>query len=174
MIFPAKYKFFLFNHLIKTLQIIIFLSPLFLAGCNQLYMQKDNSLNTFLFRLSSTYAEPSLSNKWLVVLANYRGKEKVEMIDLRKRVIVPLPGINRLNSQPISVSVSENGETIALVQQRAGETELIIYRRKSGTSRRLELIPKGVPRRVSIDANGKILAVQVSRAGIWEVDLIRL
>ena len=32
----------------------------------------------------------------------------------------------------------------------------------------------GVPRSVSLDGSGRLLAVQVSRNGRWDVDLIRL
>jgi hypothetical protein len=39
---------------------------------------------------------------------------------------------------------------------------------------RLPLEPPGVPRAVSLNADGRRLAVQVSRGGRWEVDLIRL
>jgi hypothetical protein len=34
--------------------------------------------------------------------------------------------------------------------------------------------PAGVPRRVSLRADGGELAVEVSRDGLWQVDLVRL
>jgi hypothetical protein len=34
--------------------------------------------------------------------------------------------------------------------------------------------PAGVPRRVSLRADGRELAVEVSRDGRWQVDLIRI
>ena len=43
-----------------------------------------------------------------------------------------------------------------------------------GAVQRLPLEPPGVPRAVSLNADGRRLAVQVSRGGRWEVDLIRL
>ena len=96
------------------------------------------------------------------------------MIDIRSRTRVPLPGINRADSQPISVTLSANGERLAFIRQRADKTELLIYRRRLGTLQRIELTPKGIPRRVSLDGSGKILAVQVSREGRWDVDVIQL
>ena len=54
------------------------------------------------------------------------------------------------------------------------ETELLIYRRSVGTLQLIELIPKGVPRRVSLDSSGRVLEVQVSRDGRWDVEVIRL
>tara|TARA_Y100001968_G_C18984362_1_gene538379 strand:- start:38 stop:433 length:396 start_codon:yes stop_codon:yes gene_type:complete len=131
-------------------------------------------MNNVLFSPITSYSQPNYSGNWLVVLANQNGKEKLRLFDLRKRISIPLPGINRSDSKPISVSVSNNGNIVALIRQRSDQIELIIYRRQSGTSRRIEILPKGVPNRVSIDGSGKILAVQVSRGGIWEIDLIRL
>jgi len=49
-----------------------------------------------------------------------------------------------------------------------------LYRRNSETVQNLPLDPPGVPRSVSLDARGRQLAVQVSRNGRWDVDLIRL
>ena len=145
-----------------------------LGGCLRGEIRPMPSFNEILFQSTNTYREPSMGTQWLVTLANYQGKEKIEMIDLRMRKRVPLPGINRADSQPISVSVSANGDRVALVRQRDDQTELLIYRRRLGTLQRLELRPKGVPRRVSLDGSGKVLAVQVSREGRWDVDVIRL
>ena len=61
-----------------------------------------------------------------------------------------------------------------VVQQRDGRTELVLYRRNVGATQRLPLDPPGVPRSVSLDGAGRRLAVQVSRNGRWDVDLIRL
>ena len=69
--------------------------------------------------------------------------------------------------------MSANGERLALVRQRDDQTELLIYRRKVGSIERLQIIPKGIPRSVSLSANGRRVAVQVSREGRWDVDLMR-
>jgi hypothetical protein len=83
-------------------------------------------------------------------------------------------GTARADAQPISLSVSGDGERLALVRQRGDSTELMLYRRSVGILQRLELSPAGVPRAVSLDGRGRLLAVQVSRNGRWEVDLIQL
>jgi hypothetical protein len=36
------------------------------------------------------------------------------------------------------------------------------------------MLPAGVPRRLSLQADGRQLALEVSRAGVWQVDLINL
>ena len=155
-------------------RIYFFLPLLFLGGCLPGNIRSMPAFNEALFKFSSSYREPSLSNQWLVALTNSQGKDKIEMINIRSRTRVALPGINRADSQPISVSVSANGERLALIRQRADRTELFIYRRSVGTLQRIELNPKGIPRRVSLDSSGRVLAVQVSRDGRWDVEVIRL
>ena len=145
-----------------------------LSSCTQFQIRPMYSLNSSIFEASISYREPVLGDQWLVNLANRSGKEKIQLINMRSRSVVALPGINRSDSQPISISVSANGERIAFIRQRADQTELLLYRRNLGTLQRIDISPKGVPRRVSLDGSGKILAVQISRGGRWDVDIIRL
>jgi len=163
------------NHSLEVPIYLSFICLLFgLSGCIRSDMRPMHGFNNLLFRSSNSFREPSLGNQWLVALANYQGKDKIEMIDIQSRKRVPLPGINRADSQPISVSISANGERLALVRQRSDKTELLIYRRKVGSLQRIELNPKGIPRRVSLDSSGRVLAVQVSREGKWDIEVIRL
>ena len=74
----------------------------------------------------------------------------------------------------MSVSVSGNGKRIAFVRTREGRTELMLYRRDAAGLQRLPIEPSGVPREVSLDGEGRRLAVQVRRQGRWDVDVIRL
>ena len=145
-----------------------------LSGCLGTSIKPVNNLNRVLLRSSYSQREPSLGVRWIAMLVNQQGKDRIFLVDLRTQSIVPLPGLNRPDSQPISVSVSANGERLALVRQRDDQTELLVYRRKVGSLERLQISPKGIPRLVSLSANGKRLAVQVSREGRWDVDLIRL
>ena len=147
---------------------------LLLGGCSLTQIRPIRGFNESILQFSRSHSEPSLGREWLVSLVNSQGKDKIEMIHIPSRTKVPLPGINRADSQPISVSVSANGQKVALVRQRADKTEVLIYRRNLGTLQLIELIPRGIPRRVSLDNSGRILAVQVSRGGKWDVEVIRL
>ena len=115
-----------------------------------------------------------MGNRWLASIASRNGRERVELVDLRNGQPVPLPGLNQADAQPISISVSADGNRIALIRSRDGRTELMRYRRGVGILQRLPVEPAGVPREVSLDGSGRLLAVQVSRQGRWDVDLIRL
>ena len=153
---------------------ILGFTALGLIGCSSDQIKPINDLNGIFSQPTRSYREPGLGQKWLVALSNSNGKDRIVLINLTTRRNVLLPGINRPDAQPISVSVSANGQKLVFIRQRADKTELLLYRRKIGTVQRLDINPKGVPRRVSLDGSGRFLAVQVSREGRWDVDLIRL
>lgn len=115
---------------------------------------------------------PALSQNWLALIGGHGGRDQVLLIDLRTRLPVPLPGLNRADAQPLSVAVDGSGERLAVVRQLEGRTELVLYRRGVMSVERIAMQPAGVPRRVSLRADGRELAVEVSRDGLWQVDLI--
>ena len=156
----------------KPVALILF--SLLLLGCSGPRPRPITDLNGRLRQNVDSRREPSLSQRWLATLSQRGGRERVELIDLTNRVPMPLPGLNRADAQPISVSVSNDGERLAVVQQRGDRTEVVLYRRGVGTVQRLPIEPPGVPRAVSLSADGRRLAVQVSRGGRWDVDRIRL
>jgi hypothetical protein len=102
------------------------------------------------------------------------GREQVVLIDLRSRTPLPLPGLNRPDAQPLSVATDSRGDHLAVVRHRQGRTEVVLYRRNLASVEAIPLQPEGVPRRVSLDPEGRILTVEVSRNGLWQLDLITL
>ena len=118
--------------------------------------------------------EPSLSGRWLALIGQRGGRDQVMLVDLERGLPVPLLGLDRADAQPLAVAVDAAGERLALVRQRDSETELVLYRRALQTSERLPTLPAGVPRRLSLRADGRQLALEVSRGGVWQVDLISL
>ena len=156
------------------IRVALLCSLLLVTGCSSPRPTPRPDLNGLLRQSVNSRRDPSLGGRWLASLGQRNGRERVELIDLRSRSPVPLPGLNRADAQPISVSVSADGQRLAVVQQREDRTELVLYRRNVGATQRLPLDPPGVPRNVSLDGSGRRLAVQVSRNGRWDVDLIRL
>lgn len=125
--------------------------------------------------------DPALAGRWLAVihggagaLTGGDGRERVLLLDLERQQPVPLPGLNRPDAQPLSVSLAANGERLALVRHLEGRTELVLYRRPVQSLQPIPITPPGVPVRVQMRADGRELAVQVSRNGLWQVDLIQL
>jgi dipeptidyl aminopeptidase/acylaminoacyl peptidase len=146
---------------------------LLLVGC-QAGPRPLNRINQPLSRLGSSES-PSLAGGWLALIASRQaGRPQVQLIDVRRNAPVPLPGLNRADSLPLSVAVDQNGERLALVRQRDDRSELLLYRRSLQATQTLAIEPAGVPRRVSLSADGRVLAVEVSRNGLWQVDLLEL
>ena len=69
-------------------------------------MRPQPGLNSALRRSADSRRQPALGQRWLVSIANRNGRERIELVDLRTRQPVPLPGLNQAGSQPVSVSVS--------------------------------------------------------------------
>ena len=147
--------------------------PLLLAGCLGSSLRPLVGLNQRLGQLGSSQA-PAMGGTWLALIAGNQGRAQVQLIDLERGLPVPLPGLNRPDSQPLSVAVDQQGERLAVVRQRDGRTELLLHRRSLMASQTLPIEPAGVPRGVSLSADGRLLAVEVSRGGIWQVDLLEL
>jgi Tol biopolymer transport system component len=145
-----------------------------LNSCGRTTIRPMHNLSSRLADSAETRRDPSLGQGWLASISSRGGRERIDLINLRNGQPVPLPGLNRADAQPISISVSGDGERLALVRLRDGITEVMLYRRSLNSMQRLNLNPPGVPRTLSLDGRGNQLAVQVSRNGRWEVDLIQL
>ena len=151
--------------------------PLVLAltGCLGGVPVPESGLNRQLEQAGSN-RRPSLAGRWLALInaPPGDGRERVVLLDLERRLPVPLPGLNRPDAQPLSVSVDGSGERLALVRHLEGRTELVLYRRSLRSLQPIPIAPSGVPLAVQLRADGRELAVQLSRNGLWQVDLIRI
>jgi len=121
---------------------------------------------------AGTSRAPSLSGRWLALIAARGGRDQVLLVDVERGLPVPLPRLNRADAQPLSVAVNRDGSRLAVVQQLDGRTELVLYRRDLMAVEPIAMQPAGVPRRVSLRGDGHELAVEVSRGGLWQIDLI--
>ncbi|MFZ9751939.1 MAG: hypothetical protein ACO3B3_00070 [Cyanobium sp.] len=144
-----------------------------LAGCLGPMPQPLPGLNSRLEAIGSSRS-PSLAGRWLALIGGRDGREQVQLVDLERQLPVPLPGLNRPDAQPIAVSVEAAGDRLALVRHLEGRTELVLYRRGLMALETIAMQPPGVPRRVNLRADGRELAVEVSRGGVWQVDLIQV
>jgi hypothetical protein len=144
-----------------------------LSGCMGAMPTPMAALNRQL-AMAGTNRAPSLSGRWLAVITGRGGRDQVLLLDVAGNAPVPVPGLNRGDAQPISVGVDTSGERLALVRQLEGRTELVLYRRSLMSLQPIPMQPAGVPSQVTMRADGKELAVQVSREGLWQIDLIAL
>jgi hypothetical protein len=158
---------------IRSRLALLLLLPVSLAGCVPPQARPLLPINRRLEQ-SGSGREPALAGRWLALISGRGGREQVQLLDLDQGQPQALPGLNRADAQPLSVSVDARGERLALVRQLGGRTELLLYRRSKGLLQPLPMEPAGVPRRVQLRADGRQLAVEVSRNGLWQVDLLSL
>ena len=144
-----------------------------LSGCMGPMATPMAALNRQL-AMAGTNRAPSLSGRWLAVITGRGGLDQVLLLDVARNAPVPVPGLNRGDAQPLSVGVDASGERLALVRQLEGRTELVLYRRSLMSLQPIPMQPAGVPSQVTMRADGKEIAVQVSREGLWQIDLIAL
>ena len=149
------------------------LAPLLLSGCLGAMPVPMGALDRRLEAIGSSHS-PALSDRWLALIGGRGGREQVVLVDLERQMPVPLPGLNRPDAQPLAVAVDASGERLAVVRQLEGRTELVLYRRSLMALEPVAMEPAGVPRRISLRADGRELAVEVSRGGVWQVDLIQV
>lgn len=142
-----------------------------LAGCQAPAGRPLRGLERQL-ELAGSSRDPSLGHGLLALISGRGGREQVLLVDLQAGRPLPLPGLNRPDAQPLSVAIDQRGERLAVVRQRQGRTELVLYRRAFASLEPIAMQPEGVPRRVALDPQGRTLAVEVSRDGLWQVDLI--
>ena len=118
--------------------------------------------------------DPSLGLRWMALIQQRGGREQVQLLDLQRQLPVPVPGLNRPDALPISVSTDANGERLALVRQLGGRSEVVLYRRALQSLQLIPMASDSIPTQVSLRADGRQLAVQVSRNGLWQIDLVEL
>ena len=157
----------------QTISALLMALATTLMGCQSSLPRPMTGLNRQLAK-EGTARSPSLSGRWLALIASRGGRQRIVLVDVETQRPIPVPGLNRPDSQPLSVSVDQKGQRLAVVRQRQGRTELVVYRRDLMSVEPIPMAPAGVPRTVSLRADGRELAVQVSRGGGWQVDLIRI
>ncbi len=156
---------------------ILAINGLILISITSCSMERNRpimKINSYLRGYQNGHKKPSLSKNLLATLINREDRDIIHLIDIRNMKRIPMGALNTPNTEPISISLSANGERIALIRKRGITSQLILYQRKSGRIQEIELKQLGNPTKVSIGGKGKILAVEVTRQGKKEIDLIRL
>jgi hypothetical protein len=144
-----------------------------LAGCMGPMPVPRAGLNRQLEQAGG-HRDPALGLRWLALIQQQGGREQVQLLDLERQLPVPLPGLNRADALPISVSTDANGERLALVRQLEGRSEVVLYRRGLQSLQLIPMAAGSIPTQVTLRADGRQLAVQVSRNGLWQIDLVDL
>ncbi len=146
---------------------------LLVAGCLQNGARPLIGLNLQLAQ-SAQNRDPALGSDWLALIGGREGREQVRLVRLSQGAPVPLPGLNRPDARPVAVAVDHWGERLALIRELEGRSELVLYRRSLQSLEPIPIEPAGVPHRLAFSADGRVLAVEVGRGGLSQVDLLEL
>ncbi|GCE65605.1 biopolymer transporter [cyanobiont of Ornithocercus magnificus] len=158
----------------QSLMLLVSVLLFLLTSCRGQIVSSSNNIDSLIHHSNTNQRSPAMGQQMLATIANRDNHDEIELFDLRTNRNIALPNLNQTDVQPISVSIDADAERVAIVRQREGRAELVIYLRSLGSLQQLELNPPGVPRHVSLDATGQFLAVEVSRAGVWQTDLLHL
>ena len=126
-------------------------------------------------RLNSRFSEqsPNLSGRYIAFVSDRQGSQALYLFDLRDRRLIPLPGLDRLDSRfdggVSHPAVSENGNWIVFAASREGRSGIFLYRRNSRQVRSLVPSLRGEMRNPTISADGDRIAFEISRNGQWDI-----
>jgi hypothetical protein len=146
---------------------------LLLGGCLDNRARPLLGLNLQLAH-TAVNRDPALSSDWLALIGGREGREQVRLVRLSQGAPVPLPGLNRPDARPVAVAVDGWGERLALIRELEGRSELVLYRRSLQSLQLIPIEPAGVPHRLAFSADGRVLAVEVGRGGLSQVDVLEL
>ncbi|MEM8641138.1 MAG: biopolymer transporter [Cyanobacteria bacterium P01_G01_bin.54] len=119
-------------------------------------------------------AQPHLSydGRYLVFSSDRRAQRQVYLYDIRRRQLIPLPGLNapgRFVEQP---AMSADGRYIVYVSQQYGKPDIFVYDRQTLSTQALTRELKGEVRHPTISGNGRIIAFESNRSGQWDIEII--
>nr|WP_272129001.1 biopolymer transporter [Spirulina sp. CS-785/01] len=125
--------------------------------------------------LNSTAAEghPRLSynGRYLVFASDRQSQRTIQVYDLQRRRLVPLPGLNQegiLQDQP---DISADGRYIVYMAERYGKPDIFIYDRQTFRSEAITRDILGVVRHPTISGNGRFIAFEINRSGQWDIEI---
>ena len=159
------------RNIVKTFWLVL---ALFIAGCYSKRIQPIYQLNSYFAGSLLNYNNPILIKDYVLAIIDSKGQKRMQLIDLKRKKIIPMQEINSLNSQVISASFSSQADKIAFIVNESNKNKLYIFNRKKKNIRSIDLSPAGVPVSVTLSASGKTMAIQVIRNGKNVIDIMQL
>lgn len=149
---------------------------LVLAGCRDrttVLTPPPQALGSTLNSLAAEY-QPALSydGRYLVFSSDRRAQRQVYLYDIRRRQLLPLPGLNTPGSFVEQPTISADGRYIAYVSEQYGKPDVFVYDRQSLQTQVLTRDFRGEVRHPTISGNGRIIAFESNRTGQWNIEII--
>jgi Tol biopolymer transport system component len=121
--------------------------------------------------LNSPYSEldPRLSGRYLVLISERNGSRDVYLFDAIDRRLLPLPGLNSLDTIASRPSISEDGRYLVFAGSRQGRTAIYLYDRQTQQKRTIGEELGAEVRNPTISGDGEKIAFEVGKNGQWDI-----
>ena len=98
-----------------------------LSGCDAKRIKPIFTLDSYFNTSLLDYQTPKLLQNYLISIINFENNSRIQLIDIKRKKIIPLPAINTFNYQPINVSASLNAKKIVFIGKGSKDYKLFIY-----------------------------------------------
>lgn len=118
--------------------------------------------------------QPQLSydGRYLVFSSDRQGQRRVLLYDVRRRRLIPLPGLNLQGVFIEQPDISADGRYLVYISEQYGKPDVFVYDRQT---LRAEVLTRDLPgevRQPTISGNGRIIAFESNRNGQWNIEII--
>lgn len=156
--------------------LMVLMIALGMASCSDrgtVLTPPPQALNGTLNSLAAD-AQPNLSydGRYLVFSSDRRDQRQVYLYDVRRRQLIPLPGLNTPGHFVEQPAISADGRYIVYVSQQFGKPDVFVYDRQRLSAQALTRDFQGDVRHPTISGNGRIIAFESNRTGQWNIEII--
>ena len=127
-----------------------------------------SSLNTKAAEIQPHFSH---DGRYLVFSSDRRKSRNVFLYDLPNRRLLPLPGLNQLQSMQSQPAISADGRYIVYVSEQLGKTDIFVYDRIARESKNITRNFVGQVRNPTISGNGRFIAFESDRTGQWNLEI---
>jgi Tol biopolymer transport system component len=127
-----------------------------------------SSLNTKTAEIQPHFSH---DGHYLVFSSDRQKTRKVFLYDVRKRRLLPLPGLNQQESMQYQPDLSADGRYIVYVSEQFGKPDILLYDRATRETQNLTRNFLGEVRNPTISGNGRFIAFEGNRSGQWDIEI---
>ncbi len=127
-----------------------------------------SSLNTKAAEIQPDFSH---DGRYLVFSSDRASSRNVFLYDLRNRRMLPLPGLNHLQSMQSQPAISADGRYLVYVSEQLGKPDIFVYDRIARESKNITRNFLGQVRNPTISGNGRFIAFEGNRSGQWNLEI---
>ena len=145
-----------------------------IAGCRESgyitppVVSLGSSLNTKAAEIQPHFSH---DGHYLVFSSDRQKSRNVFLYDMRNRRLLPLPGLNQLQSMQSQPEISADGRYIVYVSEQLGKPDIFIYDRIARETKNITKNFIGEVRNPTISGNGRFIAFEGLRSGQWDLEI---